>query len=123
DEEFDEITEKVDEESRAAARRRWGRVEALVGAEKRLDTVVADILSHFDQRLEGIDGKAMIVCMSRRIAVEVYDRIIAARPDWHADGDDQGAVKVVMTGSASDPEVFQPHIRSKGRLEALRNRY
>jgi type I restriction enzyme, R subunit len=123
DEEFDEITEEADEETRAAARRRWGRVEALVGAEKRLDTVVADMLGHFDQRLEAIDGKAMIVCMSRRIAVEVYRRIVAARAGWHADGDDQGAVKVVMTGSATDPMGFQPHIRSKGRLEALRNRY
>jgi type I site-specific restriction-modification system R (restriction) subunit len=70
--------------TRAAVRRRWGRVEALVGAEKRLNAVVADMLVHFDQRLEAIEGKAMIVCMSRRIAVEVYRRIVAARPDWHA---------------------------------------
>lgn len=94
-----------------------------MGAEKRLDTVVEDILTHFDARLEAIDGKAMIVCMSRRICVEVYERIIAARPGWHADGDEGGVVKVVMTGNATDPAAFQPHIRSKGRLEGLRRRY
>lgn len=122
DTEFEEITEEIDEAEKAASARRWGRIEALVGAEKRLDVVVADILKHFDQREAALDGKGMIVCMSRRIAVDVYDRIVAARPDWHADTDDQGAVKVVMTGNATDPQAFQPHIRSKGRLEALRNR-
>ncbi|PIY72694.1 MAG: DEAD/DEAH box helicase, partial [Rhodobacterales bacterium CG_4_10_14_0_8_um_filter_70_9] len=123
DAEFDEITEDVDEADKAAAAKRWGRVEALVGADKRLDVVVADILDHFDKRQAALDGKAMIVCMSRRIAVAVHDRIAAARPDWRADADDQGAVKVVMTGAATDPIAYQPHIRSKARLEALRNRY
>jgi type I restriction enzyme R subunit len=84
----------------------------------------ADILHHFDARLEAMDGgKAMIVCMSRRICTEVYARIIAARPDWHSDDDAEGAVKVIMTGSAQDPAAFQPHIRSKAWQEALRNRY
>lgn len=121
--EIDEATETLAETDRSAAARKWSRVEALVGAEKRLDAVVEDILQHFDARLEAMDGKAMIVCMSRRICAEVYRRIVAARPDWHGDTDDTGAVKVVMTGNASDPAALQPHIRSKGRQEVLRNRY
>ncbi|WP_288948990.1 type I restriction endonuclease subunit R [uncultured Paracoccus sp.] len=131
DEEFADIVEDaedagadMDERSVAALKSRWSRVEALVGAEKRLDKVVEDILQHFDARLEAMDGgKAMIVCMSRRICVEVYERIVAAHPDWHSDEDADGQVKVVMTGAAQDPAAFQPHIRSKARLEALRNRY
>jgi type I restriction enzyme R subunit len=122
DEEFDEATETMEESEAAAVARKWSRVEALVGADKRLDTVVEDILKHFDARLEAMDGKAMIVCMSRRICVEVYDRIIAARPDWHGDTDDAGRVKVIMTGSATDPAEFRPHIRSKSRQEVIRNR-
>ncbi|MCA2009159.1 type I restriction endonuclease subunit R [Tritonibacter mobilis] len=122
DEEFDEATETMEEGEAAAVARKWSRVEALVGADKRLDTVVEDILKHFDARLEAMDGKAMIACMSRRICVEVYDRIIAARPDWHGDTDDAGRVKVIMTGSATDPAEFRPHIRSKSRQEVIRNR-
>lgn len=122
DDEFDEVTEGLEDDAAAAAARKWSRVEALVGAEKRLDAVVADILDHFDARLEAMDGKAMIVCMSRRICVEVYDRIVAAHPTWHGETDDTGSVKVVMTGSASDPAEMQPHIRSKSRQEAIRNR-
>lgn len=123
DEEFDEATEGLENSEASAVARRWSRVEALVGADKRLNAVVADILKHFDARLEAIEGKAMIVCMSRRICVEVYNRIVAARPDWHADADDAGIVKVVMTGNATDPASFQPHIRNKSRQEALRRRY
>lgn len=123
DEEFEEATENLEDNEAGAVARRWSRVEALVGANNRLDAVVADILKHFDARLEAIDGKAMIVCMSRRICVEVYERIIAARPSWHSDADDAGAVKVVMTGNATDPIGFQSHIRSKMRQEALRRRY
>ncbi|ETD81446.1 type I restriction endonuclease subunit R [Rhodobacter capsulatus] len=122
DADFDEATEGLAAADASAMARKWSQIEALVGAEKRLDAVVADILAHFDARGAAIDGKAMIVCMSRRICVEVYDRIIAARPDWHGDTDDTGAVKVVMTGSATDPAAMQPHIRSKARQEAIRNR-
>lgn len=123
DDEFDEVTEALEDGDASKAAKRWSRIEALVGADKRLDAVVADVLQHFDARRDAMDGKAMIVCMSRRICVEVYDRIVAARPDWHGDSDDMGAVKVVMTGSASDPASFQPHLRSKTRLEGLRRRY
>lgn len=122
DEAFDDATEDLEDDQAVAAARKWSRVEALVGATNRLDTVVADILSHFDARLEAMDGKAMIVCMSRRICVDVYDRIVAARPDWHGNTDDTGKVKVVMTGNATDPAEMQPHIRSKARQEAIRNR-
>ncbi|WP_298905561.1 type I restriction endonuclease subunit R [uncultured Aliiroseovarius sp.] len=123
DEEFDEATEELEEDEADAVAKKWSQVEALVGADNRLDAVVSDILQHFDARIEAIDGKAMIVCMSRRICVEVYNRIVAARPDWHGDTDDTGEVKVVMTGSASDPFEMQPHIRSKTKQEAIRNRY
>ncbi len=123
DEEFSEATELLAEDQASAAAMKWARVEALVGADQRLDTVVQDILTHFDARLEAMDGKAMIVCMSRRICAEVYDRIVAARPAWHGDTDDTGCVKVVMTGSATDPAPFQPHIRSKSRQEAIRGRF
>jgi type I restriction enzyme, R subunit len=115
---------ELDDETRKAMTRKWARVEALVGAAPRLDKVVEDILQHFDARLEAMDGgKGMIVCMSRRICVEVYNRIVAARPDWHSDEDGAGAVKVVMTGAAQDPAEYQPHIRSKARMETLRTRY
>ncbi|WP_170446207.1 type I restriction endonuclease subunit R [Ruegeria arenilitoris] len=123
DEEFDEVTEGLEDDEASAIARRWSQVEALVGAGKRLDAVVADILDHFEARIEAIDGKAMIVCMSRRICVEVYDRIVSAKPHWHGDTDDTGVVKVVMTGNATDPAIMQPHIRSKSRQEAIRNRY
>ncbi|MES2666899.1 MAG: type I restriction endonuclease subunit R [Pseudomonadota bacterium] len=123
DEEFDEATEALGSDDATAVAKKWARVEALVGADKRLDTVVQDILSHFDARLVAMEGKAMIVCMSRRICAEVYARIIGARPDWHGETDDAGAVKVVMTGSATDPALLQPHIRSKSRQEAVRNRF
>lgn len=123
DDDFNEATEMLAEDQASATAKKWARVEALVGADKRLDTVVQDILTHFDARLDGMDGKAMIVCMSRRICAEVYDRIIAARPDWHGDTDDTGNVKVVMTGSATDPAALQQHIRSKTRQEAIRNRF
>jgi type I restriction enzyme, R subunit len=123
DDDFNEATEALGEEQASATAKKWARVEALVGADRRLDTVVQDILTHFDARLEAMDGKAMIVCMSRRICAEVYDRIVAARPNWHGDTDDTGNVKVVMTGSATDPAALQPHIRSKSRQEAIRGRF
>lgn len=131
DAEFEDIIEdaeaegvEYDEDAKGAMTSKWTQLEKLVGSEPRLDAVVTDILEHFDARLEAMDGgKAMIVCMSRRICVEVYERIVAARPDWHADEDGDGAVKVVMTGAAQDPASFQPHIRSKARLESLRTRY
>ena len=85
--------------------------------------IAEDLLAHFGARLETMDGKAMIVCMSRRICVALYNEIIKLRPEWHSDDDTQGAVKVVMTGSASDLLPLQPHIRNKPRREALAERF
>ncbi|MEM9969619.1 MAG: type I restriction endonuclease subunit R [Pseudomonadota bacterium] len=123
DDDFDDATEDVDAEDRDAASRKWSQIKAVVGADARLDRVVGDILEHFDRRRDAIDGKAMIVCMSRDIAAAVYDRIVAARPAWHGDTDDTGSVKVVMTGNATDPAALQPHIRSKSRLKTLATRF
>jgi type I restriction enzyme R subunit len=80
-----------------------GTVEALVGSDKRLALVAKDLVTHFEDRLAALDGKAMVVCMSRRICVALYDEIVKLRPDWHSTDDNAGAVKIVMTGAASDP--------------------
>ena len=94
-----------------------------MGTEKRLKLIAQDLVAHFDRRLEALEGKAMVVCMSRRIAVELYRAIAALRPGLHQEDDDEGALKVVMTGSASDPLDWQPHIRNKPRREALAQRF
>jgi len=122
DEEFEEVTEGEEVERKERLKTKWARLEAVVGAEKRLRLIAQDIVSHFEKRLEALDGKAMVVCMSRRICVELYNEIVRLRPHWHHD-DDKGAIKVVMTGSASDPPDWQPHIRDKRRREALANRF
>ena len=98
-------------------------MEAIVGSEKRLKLVAWDIVDHFDQRLEAIEGKALVVCMSRRICVELHREIVALRPEWQDDEDEKGLIKVVMTGSATDPLDWQPHIRNKPRREALAKRF
>jgi type I restriction enzyme R subunit len=123
DEEFEEVTEGEEIEHKERLKSRWAQLEALVGAEKRIALVAADIVQHFERRQEAMDGKAMIVGMSRRICVELYDAIIAIRPDWHHDDDDKGILKVVMTGSASDPLDWQQHIRNKPRREELAKRF
>ncbi len=122
DAEFDEATEGEEVEKREKLKTKWAALEALVGAEPRLQQIAADLVEHFERRLEGMDGKAMVVCMSRRICVELYRAIIALRPDWHHDDDEQGAIKIVMTGSATDPLEWQPHIRNKARREKLADR-
>ncbi|MDU7523777.1 MAG: type I restriction endonuclease subunit R [Roseomonas mucosa] len=124
DAEIAELTEDEAESEQERLKRRWASVEALVGSEKRLDLVAEDLVRHFEDRVAGLDGKAMIVCMSRRICVALYDAIIKLRPDWHSDEDEAGAIKVVMTGAASDPPSWQPHIgkRPKPRRELLAKR-
>ena len=104
------------------AKSRWARLEAIVGAEDRLDLIAADIVEHWEKRREALFGKAMIVAMSRRIAVRLYEKIVALRPDWHDDDPKQGKIKVVMTGSAADPPEFQPHIHSKDVRKDLKAR-
>jgi type I restriction enzyme, R subunit len=122
DPEFEEVTESEEESVREKLRTKWARLEAMVGTEKRINLVAKDIVNHFEQRLEVMDGKGMIVCMSRRICVDLYDAIIKLRPSWHHQDDEKGAIKVIMTGSASDPANFQPHIRNKPRREAIKRR-
>jgi len=120
---FEEATEGEEVERKEKLKTKWAQLEAIVGAERRLKLVAQDIVEHFEKRLEAIDGKAMVVCMSRRICVELHKEIARLRPDWEREDDDQGAIKVVMTGSASDPADWQPHIRNKPRREALANRF
>ena len=101
---------------------KWSRVEALVGAEDRLKMVAADLVEHFEARVDAMDGKAMIVCISRHICIGLYDAIVAIRPDWHSTDDHKGKIKVVMTGSASDPKDWQQHNGNKARRDLLAKR-
>jgi type I restriction enzyme R subunit len=123
DPEFEEVTEGEEVERKELLKTRWAQLEALVGSENRLALVARDLVDHFENRLGAMDGKAMVVCMSRRIAVELYRQIVALRPEWHGEGDDEGSIKVVMTGSASDLVDWQRHIRNKPRREALAGRF
>ena len=122
DEEVDELADDGDLAETEKKKGKWSRVEALVGAEARLNMVAADLVDHFEARVDAMDGKAMIVCMSRRICIALYDAIIAIRPDWHSSDDDKGKIKVVMTGSASDPKEWQQHIGNKARRDLLAKR-
>ncbi|MGH7995016.1 MAG: type I restriction endonuclease subunit R [Opitutaceae bacterium] len=123
DPDFEEATEGEEEAGKERLKTKWAALEAIVGADKRLRLIAADIVKHWGARLEVMDGKAMIVCMSRRICFELYELLRKLRPDWHGDADDKGAMKVVMTGSKADPLSWQPHIRNKARREALANRF
>ena len=123
DPEFEEATEGEEVERREKLKTRWAQLEAVVGAEKRVKQIAEDIVAHFEQRLEALDGKAMVVCMSRRICIDLYRELVRLRPEWHDDDDGKGAMKVVMTGSASDPLDWQPHIRNKARREELAQRF
>ncbi len=120
---FEEATEGEEVDRREKLKTKWAQLEAVVGAGKRVALVARDIVDHFESRLEAMDGKAMVVCMSRRICIDLYRALTRLRPAWHADGDDGGALKVVMTGSAADPPGWQPHIRNKARREALAKRF
>ena len=119
DPEFEEVTEDQEESAKSRLRSRWARLEALVGAEKRIQQVAKDIVDHFELRLGAMNGKGLIVCMSRRICVDLYNAIVQLRPQWHHPDDDKGFLKVVMTGSASDGPEWQQHSRNKERRRAL----
>ena len=123
DEDFEEATEGEEVERREKLKTRWAQLEAVVGSENRVKQIAEDIVAHFEQRLEVLEGKAMVVCMSRRICIDLYRELVRLRPDWHDDDDAGGVIKVVMTGSASDPVEWQPHIRNKARREALAQRF
>lgn len=122
DDQFEEATEGTEDEVKARLKTRWARVEAIVGSEKRVKELAADVVAHWGQRTSVLAGKGLIVCMSRRIAANLYNEIIRLRPDWHSDEDAEGKIKVVVTGSAADEELLQPHIRNKERLRALKGR-
>jgi len=123
DQEFEEVTETEERERKEKLKTRWSQLEAVVGADKRIAYIARDIVDHFECREETIHGKAMIVCMSRRICISMHDALIRLRPGWHDRDDSRGQIKVVMTGSASDPADWQPHIRSKPRRESLARRF
>lgn len=122
DERVEEVTEDDELTERQRRFAKWTSVESVVGSEPRIKQVAADLVNHFGQRLSAADGKGMIVCMSRRICVEMYKEIVALRPDWHNSDDDKGAIKVIMTGSASDPLDWQEHIRTKSRRKSIGDR-
>ncbi|HQT00248.1 type I restriction endonuclease subunit R [Acidovorax sp.] len=120
-----EIEALLEDEIEATAERtkqKWSTVEALVGSDKRLALVAADLVRHFEDRVAALSGRAMMVCMSRRICVALYDEIIKLRPDWHSSDDNAGSIKIVMTGAASDPPEWQQHIGNKVRRDLLAKR-
>ncbi|MCC6810912.1 MAG: type I restriction endonuclease subunit R [Deltaproteobacteria bacterium] len=123
DSEFDEVTEGEESSGKEKLKSKWSALEVIVGTDRRVALIADDLIRHFEARLEVMDGKAMVVCMSRRICVDLYKAIVALRPAWHHEDDDKGAIKIVMTGSASDPEDWQPHVRNKKRREALADRF
>ncbi|MCQ8182316.1 type I restriction endonuclease subunit R [Methylomonas sp. SURF-1] len=123
DDEVDELTEDEEDDQQAKLKSRWAALEKVVGAEPRIAAVAADLVSHFEERNQAQHGKAMIVAMSREICVHLYNEIVKLRPDWHSDDPEQGAIKIVMTGSASDKALLRPHIYSKQVKKRLEKRF
>ncbi len=123
DEEVESITEGEESTAKEKAKAKWAQLEAIVGHRDRLKVVAADIIDHFEKRREALEGKGMIVCMSRRIAVELYEEIIKIRPDWHDKDLKKGAIKVVMTSTSSDPENWQAHNTTKQNRKAIGDRF
>jgi type I restriction enzyme R subunit len=123
DPQFEEVTEGEEVERKEKLKSKWAQLEAVVGSENRIRLIARDLVEHFENRLAAMDGKAMVVVMSRRIAVELYRELVALRPAWHGEDDEHGTLKVVMTGSASDPLDWQPHIRNKPRREDMAQRF
>jgi len=119
DEDFEEVTEAEEVTTQEKLKTKWAALEAMVGDDDRLKVVAKDLVEHFERRTEAMDGKGMVVCMSRRICVDLYNEIIALRPDWHSEDDERGVVKIVMTGSAADGPDWQQHIRTKQRRKDL----
>ena len=122
DDEVEALLEGELAEDGERVKRKGAQVEALVGSEKRLKLIAADLVAHYEARMAGLQGKAMVVTLSRRICVALYNEIVALRPTWHSDDDKAGVVKVVMTGSASDDPAWQPHIGSRARRDLIAKR-
>ena len=123
DEAVDELVEEEDETEQARLKSRWAALAQLVGATPRLERVAQDFVTHFENRLQSIDGKGMIVAMSREICVHLYDEIIKLRPDWHSPDPSQGVIKIIMTGSASDDKLLRPHIYSRITKKQIEKRF
>ncbi len=123
DPDFEEVTEQEETYKKEKLKSRWARLEAVVGSEKRIKLLADDFVRHYELRQASMQGKAMIVCMSRRICVELYKEIIKLRPEWHGKEDKEGIIKIIMTGSASDPLKWQEHVRNKSRRRALGERF
>lgn len=123
DEEVDELTEDEEESTKALTLRRWAALEKVVGAPPRIQMVAKDLVRHFENRLAAMDGKAMVVAMSREICVHLYNAIVALRPEWHDEDPEKGAIKVVMTGSASDKALWKPHIYTGDTKKRLEKRF
>lgn len=123
DDEVDELAEDEEERTQAQLKSRWAALEKVVGAEPRLASVAADLVTHFEERNKAQDGKAMVVAMSRDICVHLYNEIIKLRPDWHDTDPEKGAIKIVMTGSASDRALLRPHIYSAQTKKRLEKRF
>ncbi len=131
DAEFEEITEGEEQTKKEKLKTKWATLEALVGDPKRIALIAADLVNHFEKRVEALDGKAMMVCMSRRICVDLHEALIKFRPEWASAKDDDSeaekdrncVAKVIMTGSAEDGPDWQPHIRNKEKRRKLANRF
>ncbi len=120
DEQVDELAEDEEDDQQSRLKSRWAALEKVVGAAPRIHSVAADLVAHFEERNQAQRGKAMVVAMSREICVHLYDAIVALRPEWHDEDPEKGAIKIVMTGSASDKALLRPHIypqQVKKRLE------
>lgn len=123
DEGFEDVTENEEEHVREKLKTKWAALEAVLGTEHRIGIIAEDAVKHFEKRLQSLDGKAMIVCMSRRICVEMYNAIIKLHPEWHSEDDAKGAIKVVMSGSASEKPEWQLHFRTKSERNNIRYRF
>lgn len=123
DPDFEEATEGEEIEKKEKLKTRWAQLEAMVGTERRLELIARDLIEHFERRLEAIEGKAMVVCMSRRICLDLHDQIVKLRPDWFKEEDEKGALKVIMTGSATEGPRYAMHSRNKTRREYLAKRF
>lgn len=119
----EEVTEGQEESVKNKLKSKWARMEKVVGSPERIQKIAKDIVEHFEERLRILDGKAMIVCMSRRICVDLYAEIVKLRPEWHNEDDKEGIIKVIMTGSSSDPVNWQQHVRNKKKREHIGDRF
>src|SRR5690606_22743075 len=115
--------DEEDVAKREHAKGQWAALEKLVGAEPRLEEIAKDLVNHFEARISVVEGKAMIVCMSRDICARMYNAIVSHRPEWHDDDVERGGIKVVMTGSASDAELLRPHLTTKRQKKRLEKRF